>query len=138
MTSAKAKNQGKLANWNGNYSDRRGRCYAFAPGQREELAKHSIRFHMSEFEGEDAEEDEKRNLRCSVNFQKSGDETEGDLVWTDALTAAVEEVASLIRPQVDEKYLPFLDNLVALQPNQHNGTVGQLTFMTTTCFSLAA
>mmetsp|Transcript_57397 Transcript_57397/g.113131 ORF Transcript_57397/g.113131 Transcript_57397/m.113131 type:complete len:315 (-) Transcript_57397:101-1045(-) len=125
------KNGGSLANWNGGYDDRRGRCYGFPPGRRQDLAAHSIKFHMREFEGEEAAEDEERNLRCSVDLVHQGVVEKGDdngqggggeVLWSAPLREAVAAVADLVKPQLEEKYRACLDHLVALQPNQHNGT----------------
>ena len=148
----KDKNSGKLAEWcvlgcdlatfmfmflfcndtrvpsrNGDGYDARGRCYGFPPGSSERLRQRGIRFHMSEFEGTPlAEIDEARNWRCSVELPHAGagDRSRADIEQT-TLEDAIDEVAKAVTALVPEEYRRFLDlaELIALQPNCHNGMV---------------
>jgi len=123
----KKKNNGRLAEWNGEEDyDLRGRCYAFLNGGIERLNQKEIMFHMAEKSGSDASMDKERNIKCSLEFGGP----EGPVLKRRHFKA-LEEISTLITPLVEEKYRRFvtLDNLIALQPNVHNGKVSPYLFL---------
>ena len=140
---------------NGCDDDARERCYGFSPPLArdtpssaqglERLSAAGVSFHMQEFTGEVAANDEARNRLASVQLTREVDhgreagaragdaekEETGEKeprrggVWTEAAEAAVGEVVALVNALVEPKYRPYVtrDNLIALQPNSHNSAV---------------
>lgn len=109
-----------LQSWEGKGKDVRSRGFAFLPASlakwgRERLERAGLSFHAAEKSGPDAADDERANWKsCFTLLERDVD---------DAARDALRRLVPLVQAVVDAKYRKFvtLENLVAIQPNLHNG-----------------
>mmetsp|Transcript_18459 Transcript_18459/g.27890 ORF Transcript_18459/g.27890 Transcript_18459/m.27890 type:complete len:350 (-) Transcript_18459:345-1394(-) len=123
--------------------DPRRRCYGFLPGQRERLVSSGIEIQA---EGSNDNEEHKfaMSYRASIDIMweqttskkdstgvqrqrayENQENSRGDLIGTQEMLQALTDVTNYIQGLVSKQYKKYvtMDNLVAIQPNHHNGAL---------------